>query len=317
VHLREPALPEVDITKALAERAAKSFHVIVSGLEAVGIRFRNAQGSHGSGFFRKGHDRLYLNVEEYLTDHTAGPRASTRRWYSSGAGAVASGFLTFSFKSQRYGGPEAKQWHETGKTSLDQLLAQIVTAIRRHFVEAVEKRVRDAIENEKRRVEAERHWREYQRKEAIREEQERRRKHAEALDSVTQRRAENLLKAAEWWRLHGVLVEFVQECEKRWRNGQQGNLTPEQEAWIAWARKNAEMLSVFESGYPDPAKDGVFDAASIPQGGPYPEKRKIPRPPTMPKIPQPAPQNTTDRNDDGSRESPYPFWLKFQHTMHV
>ena len=61
-------------------------------------------------------------------------------------------------------------------------------------------------------------------------------------------RAEDLLKAAEWFRLHQTATEFIKECEQRWRSSQAGELTREQEIGLLWARDTAKALSPFESG---------------------------------------------------------------------
>ena len=313
ISVRERTLPEVSVTKALIDRATKSFHTILSGVEPLGIPFRKAQGSYGSGYFQKGHDRLYLKIEEELVEQPAQSGGSTRRqsWQWPTDCQVASGKLTFSLSPERYGLQKEKQWKEDDKTPLGELLAQIVAEIRRHYVEAQKRRAREAIEREKQRVESERHWREYQEKEAIRLEEERKRKHAEALEATAQTRADDLLKAAEWWRLHQTIVEFVSACEQRWRKDQNSSLTSEQQAWLTWARENAKAMSPLETGYPDAAKDGPFNPTAIPFGGPYPAKRDFPRPPTMPKPPPPIIQHS------GSSEyvpepKPYPFWLKYQ-----
>lgn len=56
VCVRERTLPEVTVTQALIDRATKSFHAILNGVEALGIPFRKAQGSYDSGYFQKSHD---------------------------------------------------------------------------------------------------------------------------------------------------------------------------------------------------------------------------------------------------------------------
>src|SRR5678816_3906847 len=104
-------------------------------------------------------------------------------------------------------------------------------------------------------------------------------KHEAALKATEQSRSEDLLKAAEWWRLYRAASEFIDECERRWR-ADGAELTPAQQAWLAWARENAKSMSPFETGYPNPVRDGAFDKDAIPLGGPYPPKRDFPRPPT-------------------------------------
>ena len=62
---------------------------------------------------------------------------------------------------------------------------------------------------------------------------------------------------------------------------------------LSWAKQHASTLSLFETGYPDPERDGAFDPAAVQLGGPYPPTRNFPRLPTMPK-PQPtAPANAS------------------------
>ena len=71
-------------------------------------------------------------------------------------------------------------------------------------------------------------------------------------------------------------------------------------------------MSPLETGYPDPAKDGAFDAAAVPFGGPYPAKRDFPRPPTMPKIPPPVQPSGYSYGYEKEEKQQYPFWLKYQ-----
>src|SRR5262249_21784737 len=147
------------VSKSLAERVGKAFHVILTGVEPLGISFRKSLGSYEGGYFKKGHDRFYLFIEEDLLD-SAGTRRQVPSWDSQFAHSSPSGYLTFSFKSERYGPRIAKQWSESAKVSLEELLAELVTAIRRHYLDIQNRRAQEAIEQEKRRVESERRWRE-------------------------------------------------------------------------------------------------------------------------------------------------------------
>ena len=295
VSLRVPALPETTVTLALAERAAQAFHGILQGVEPLGIKFRKSQSSYDGGHFRKGNDRLYFQIEELVEKR------------------VPSGWLTFSLKAERYGGRDAKQWTEGEKSPLAGVVTQVVTEIRRHFVDAQQRREQEAAEQEKRHKE----WLEQQRKqkeeEAIQLAKEKKRKHTAAIACVSQERKDDLLKAAEWWRMHETLLAFVNACERHWRGDEAGELSSGQQAWLAWARHHAESLSPFETGYPDPATDGDFDAAAVPFGGPYPAVRDFPQPPTMPKIPAPVVvQQSQGAPSYQAVPKPYPFWLKYQ-----
>lgn len=311
--IRERTLPEVSVSKVLAERVAQAFHAILMRVEPLGIVFRKGQG-YGGGFFQKGHDRLYLEIEEGLVEPP--PDGANRRrssWQGNTESRVPSGRLTFSLQTERYGAREAKRWIEGEKTPLEELLVQIVTEIRRHFVEAQERRALEVIDAEKRRVEWEEQRRKHEAEEVIRREGERKRKHVEAIETIIRHRKDDLLKAAEWWRLHQVAQEFIAACERRWREAQTGDLKPEQEEWLQWAWKTASALSPFEIGYPEPKKDGAFSLLTIPTGGPYPETREFSRPPTMPEIPAPVVvQQGYGAPSHEPAPKPYPFWLKYQ-----
>jgi hypothetical protein len=303
-------LPLVKVSKGTIQQVAKCFHVIVANVESVGIPFSKAQGYSNPGFFRKGNDRLYLGIEEDFVESVETGRR--QNWRSQEDRRVPSGRLTFSLYCQRYSNRDAKQWKDDEKSSLGSLLAEIVAEIRRHFAAAARRRDQEVIEREKQRLESEKHRREYQAKETIRLAEEKKQKHAASLEAIAHARSEDLMKAAEWWRLHRVTMEFINGCEQRWRGNSAGELTTEQQAWLAWARENAKAISPIDSGYPDPAKDGAFDVAAVPFGGPYPAKRDFPRPPTMPKIPPPVVQQSSDETSYNSAPYPYPFWLKNQ-----
>lgn len=107
----------------------------------------------------------------------------------------------------------------------------------------------------------------------MRQNEEQKRKHEEAIKKLLQDRQADLVKAAEWWHLHEATLEFIENCEKRWREKQSELLTSEQADWLKWARQVAATLSPF-----DPTKDGVFDPTVIPFGGPYLAVRNFPQP---------------------------------------
>ena len=281
-------LPEVRVTKALIDRAARCFHVILNHVEPLGILFAKSQGTYNSGYFNRGRDRLYLKIEEEPGAREEAIRRTS--WPGSRDQQVGCGKLTFSLAADRYAFREAKKWKEGDKSTLGQTLSLIVTEIRRHYVEELKRRARAAVEHEKWRIESERLHREYIQREAVRQEADRQQRHAEALKATAQARTDDLLKAAEWWRLHQSGLAFLTECERRWRSAQAGELTTDQLTWLNWATDTVKSLSPFEVGYPDPASDGAFDLAAVPLGGPYPTKRDFQRPPTMPKIPPPVQQ---------------------------
>jgi len=58
------SLPAVTVSKNLAQRVARAFHILLSELEPIGICFRKYQGLYDSGYFKRRHDRLYVSITE-------------------------------------------------------------------------------------------------------------------------------------------------------------------------------------------------------------------------------------------------------------
>jgi hypothetical protein len=270
---REPNLPEVVVSKSLAERVAKAFHTILAGLEPLGINWRKSQSSYNAGHFRKGQDRLQLSIAEDVIRPDGSRTCPSRHEWPHQTGKPA-GLLTVSLQTAGYSSKEIQKWSESNKLPLEELLAQLVGAVRQHFLDAQERRAKEKIEWEKQRIESERRWQEHQKQEAIRLQREKEQKHAQAIAAAKKTRRANLVKAAQDWRFCGPLLEFVEQCELHWKNQSQ-QLTPEQLEWLAWAKQTAGTASTFPADFPDPTKDGGFEPSSIPFGGPYPVSRKL------------------------------------------
>lgn len=296
------AAPCVTVSKALIEPAVKALHVIITAMEARGIRYCQSRSKYDVAHFEKGHDRLNLTIEETTVMVTRAPTAQekrhpTARWQTQFA--EPSGKLSMFISTERHA-VRPKNWTESDKLSLEEVLAKVVEAICRHYAD-LEKEHAQTMERHRKESEA------YD----IRQQEEKKQQHAASLEATAHTRADDLLKAAEWWRLHQVTTGFINECEQRWQSIPPGELTAEQQAWLTWARENANAMSPFESGYPDPAKDGTFDSAAVPFGGPYPAKRDFPRPPTMPKIPPPVPPGGHSFGYAPEPKQQFPFWLKY------
>jgi hypothetical protein len=272
IHLKEPSCPEVNISKALAERVAQSFHVILQAVEPLGIEFRKYSGSYNSGYFRRGQDRLFLTIEEVLIDPlSAGRRARWWQWTGTG---TPTGHLAFSFEAHRYQSGEEKEWLETKKHPLERVLSEAVCAVRLHFLTLQRKHIQEVIDRKKWKEDYEKRHREWQAKEAIRIQKEREQAHLNAIAKAIDDRKQDLIKAAEWWRRSRGITDFVEESERRWKIPS-GVLDPEQAAWLAWAKEIANSMSPFTAGYPDPPKHGAFDPSTIPFGGTYPPAQNL------------------------------------------
>ena len=139
------------------------------------------------------------------------------------------------------------------------------------------KHIQDAIDRKKWEEESERRRIQWEKEEAIREQKEAEKAHADAIMAVKEARKQDLIKAAEWWRRSQSFTSFLSECESRWKEAA-GELNPDQQGWLAWAKDIASQMSPFAVGYPDPQKHGPFDQAMVPFGGPYPSAKNFPVP---------------------------------------
>ena len=313
VQVTARAVPEALISKELAPHAAKVFNLLLQKTESHGVQFSRSLSKYDGGQFRLGNDRLKFKMEEELADK---PVESTkrRRSYSSFtyANKVPCGKPTLTLKSDSYNGPRVdRRWQEDEKTPLETMLAEIAKFIWDHFAELENRRQEELVKQEQQRVENEIHWKKQREEAEQRRQQEARRKHSESVEAAPQHRKDDLVKAAEWWRLYQSTIGFIEECERRWRAHAVGQLTQEQHAWLAWAREEAKALSPFEVGYPEAAKDGILDPAAFPYGGPLPATRMFPQPPTMPQILAPVvAQQSYNSSYQPPPPKPYPFWLR-------
>lgn len=282
VHVQESSIPEAKISKEIALRAAKAFHVLLEVVEPRGIYFRKTRSSYEGGRFRKGNDFVFFKIEEKLV--TKPGKAGQRSVYGPND-EVPCGLLTFTLRTERYVPSTERIWAETDKLPLERVLSEIAKFICDHYVKAQEAREAAKIAEAAWRVESERRRQEYFREQALLERKAAEERHAEALESVARNRVVDLLKAAEWWRLSQSVTGFIRECEERWLGAQGGELSLEQSDCLRWARLQADALSPFEVGYPDSGTDAGFIPEAVPFGGPYPPTRKFPLPPSMPKVP--------------------------------
>lgn len=250
--LQKPTFPEVSVSKILVERVARAFHVLLNELQPFGIVFRKFQGIYHTGYFQRHGDRLYVAITEELVRPDGSRGVSLWAWPQEKANPC--GYLTFSFRPGKYSDRETQQWSEDAKVSLGKTLAAVVDGIRKHFLEIQERRDIDRVEVLRRHSEWLKKREELEKQEAIRLEQEKERKRVEAIAAAVAARKKALLQAADNWRQSNMLLEFVDACGSQWEHQKDG-LSPEQIAWVAWARGIAADLSPFSIGYPDMAKE--------------------------------------------------------------
>lgn len=300
-------IPPTTVSKGCIDKAARALHAIVTELESRGLGYKRARSKYDKAYFEKDRSRLQLSIEEPIATIKREPTAQEKRrpsWEWRTHTQEPSGFLVFSISPDPgygYRSTKSQKWAESEVSSLDTTVADVVEGIWQHYLDL-----------EKERKEQEEKYLKYLEEQKAQDSLEKKLAHERAIDEVARTRAEDLLRAGEWWRIHRVTNEFIDACETKWTTANPGGLSPEQLEWLTWARATVEDMSPFATNYPDPIHDGNFDATTIPLGGPYPSKRGFPRPPTMPKIPNPV-QQSSGYQPIPSEPKPYPFWLKHQH----
>lgn len=295
------SFPSADVSTQLISHAARCVSSILTLCEQRGVPFKKARSSYDTGYFERKRDQLHLVVKELEITVTVDPATQDKRrppWDWKKSYRELSKKLTFTIGENQYARQkQGKSWSETDSQPIEETIQQVVDGICGHFVELDREREREV---ERRRIADE----EYKRK----REEERRLEHKASLEKIPRQRSEDFLLAAEWWRLFRNANDFIECCEQNWRLAQAGALTEEQQAWLVWAREQADALSPFRMSYPDPAIDGDFDPESVPYGDPTPPTRKFPRPPTMPEITPPSERPASWGYQPDPK--PYPFWLK-------
>lgn len=244
----------ISVSEPRINKALRALHALVVRLETRGVEFRPSTWSikHARPTFRKGRASVVLGIQELR--ETFQPLRPTG---SYGENERPSGRLEFNVVTG-YGHQGRETFAEKPETRLEELLHKVAERIWAYFVDW-EERAKKAAEDHAKWLEAEK----------IRQETQRRVDHEKALARVVTARRVNFRRAAHRWRLHREALDLIAECQRRW-GAQGGTLTPQQLAWTEWARREADELSPFEKGYPQPATDGAFDPAQISFGGPYP-----------------------------------------------
>jgi hypothetical protein len=297
--VRNARLPALSISPASADRAIRSLSVLYTELESRGVILKT--GSRGDSIaFWKDKDEIVLFAEEAIDTIERQPTPEERRrpsWEWKTKVQQPSGRLNFSLYSPDGKSGGRSKWKEGPRNQLEIVLYAIAERVWTFFSDEEAWRMRE-VERQRRLAE----------EALIRAEEEKRATHEKRLTNAGAARVTNLIRASEWWRLRQCAEEFIAGCERMW-NETSGSLSKEQETWLSWARRQANALSPLAMGYPQPERDGAIDPASVTFGGPYPETRLLPLPPTMEK---PAPQESGYQSASWQTPQPYPFWLSHQ-----
>lgn len=332
--------PDVEVGVASIDRVCRALHVIFSELESRGVSLKqvSVHDRPRLGFVR-GTDEAAFLIEEPIATLKREPtpeerRRPSREWKTettqpSGLFKVIGFTISTSPYNPSYRWTQrAFHRNEGPRRPIGTLLQEVVDRIWEHFVQQdqvrEQKKKEAAAEAERQKAEAERKRLAAEARAAEtarRKEEERQEQHRQKLTALAAARVENALRAAEWWRLHQVLLAYASECERHWQTRQPASaLTEDQTQWLAWLRREAQAMSPFALGYPDFSKDGPFDGTGIPIDGPYPPITTLPLPPTMPALSEPAPPKEAPKATTAAPPPPpaatcappqpqFPFWL--------
>jgi hypothetical protein len=227
--LQQAQFPKVAVTKAMISSAARLFHALLFSVEATGIPFRKSRSKYEGGHFESQGERLYLEITEVVK-----PPSPLPTW---GQKKQGSGKLCVTLTSDYYGRDWKKSWKQNEDGGAREIVAAATAAVTDYYVERAKKRAEEA---ERRRVEHERWLKE--------EEVRKKRNHEQTLADTAQQRMQDFLHAVEWSYLHKKALEFVADCESRWKAAAP-TLTPAQEEWLSWARHAADAWSPWQTGY--------------------------------------------------------------------
>lgn len=293
VQAETDATPYIQVGAASIGRVCRTLHVIYSKLESRGVTLATVTPyRHRRLGFKRGEDEVCLLIEEPLARIKRAPTPAELKRPSSEwklETVQPSGqFKMIVLECEQHWTNRVLNRSEGPRRPLPMLVTEIVEGIWNCFVQKDQERERRRLEAEaeaeRQRTEAERRRLAAEKRaieELHRKEEERQQKHRDHLASLAAERVENALRAAEWLRLHRLLLDFATDCERHWTTDASAPLNEEQRGWLAWLRSEANALSPFSHGYPNPSRDGAFDGSGIPVGGPYPPSALLPLPPTM------------------------------------
>ncbi len=290
-----------DVTPAIVNRLCRALHAILVELEARNHKLKSGADQFSSLRVIKGCDEVTISCSEGREQFEREPTQEEKRkpsWTWQLKGMRPTGRLSFEVLASGIRG--RRTWTESDSRPLEEILGIVVEKVEAAF-RGFEDQRQWEIEAEKRREEeAKRAAKEWDRKQKEEAERERKRRHESKLAEIVVARRENLFAAAHAWMESGLLLAYVDECERRWR--EKGELSSDQSAWLAWAREEATKLN--PQGYPHPVADGRFDPSTIPIGGPYPKTKLL----NEKKASAPVPPEV--RTVYVEQPYQYPFWIK-------
>ncbi len=304
-----------ELSVPMIPRLVPAVHAIVCELEDRDYEFKAGDSGYEGLQVVRDKDQVTLKWSEAKLEIEREPTAADKRkpsWTWQLKETKPAGNLTVEVCA--WGLKGKRKWTENDGRSLEEVLGVVVEKVEAVFRGYEDQRQRETVRAKQREEEAKREAEQEAieaekeaKAEKARKDRERLKRHEKKLEEIAAQRSDNLARAAqEWIEMQGMLA-YVQSCEEQWRREGGGSLSKEQTDWLFWAREAAAKMG--PKGYPDPSRDGNFDAKAVPVGGPYPETRKRERdepeetkpPEVKPPAYQPPPPE------------PFPYWLMHRH----
>lgn len=315
VSVRGKNLFGCDLSAALIPRLVQAIQAILCELEDRDYEFKVGESEYQGLQISRDQDQVSLHWSEAKLELEREPTAVDKRkpsWTWQLKEIKPAGNLTVEVSA--WGLKGKRKWTEGEGRSLEEVLGVVVEKVEAVFRGYDDQRQREAVQAKQREEEAKREAEQraikaeqLAREDAARKERERLKRHEAKLEEIAEQRSDNLASAAkEWIEMQGILA-YIHACEEGWRRAAGGTLSKEQTEWLSWARLVAEKMG--PKGYPDPSRDGSFDAKAVPVGGPYPEtieweceEPEEAKPPEVkPPVYEPPPPE------------PFPYWLMHRH----
>jgi len=304
-----------ELSAAMIPRLVQAVQAMVCELEDRDYEFKAGDSEYqGLQIFRE-KDHVSLKWSEAKLELEREPTEADKRkpsWTWQLNETKPAGNLTVEVCA--WGLKGKRKWTEGDGRTLEEVLGVVVEKVEAVFRGYEDQRQREAVRAKQREEEAKREAEQRAikaeqeaREEQARKERERLKRHEAKLEEIAEQRSDNLASAAqEWMEMQGILA-YIQSCEEGWRRATSGVLSKEQTEWLSWARLAAEKMG--PKGYPDPSRDGSFDAKAVPVGGPYPETRKWER--DEPEESQPS--EVKPPAYQPPPPEPFPYWLMHRH----
>ncbi|MDR0534143.1 MAG: hypothetical protein LBH01_09320 [Verrucomicrobiales bacterium] len=301
VRIQGKSVPIICVSPEQIEPLSRAIHMLVEQAKILGYELKDDNDFNRCVRFVHEEGYVTLEIEEGVAEIER-PVTKEQKRRPSWTWENKVKQLTGKFCYRIVANPKHGERNYWKKKTPEPLLTMLSTIIERLSV-AVEKFKREKIRAEEREIE----WKKRQQEE---EKKEKQREHLKSLRQIREKREENFAKAAEWWVIYNNMLQFVEACEARWRQHNNGELNEEQKVWLIWAKRQAELSSPFTAGYPHPKIDGSFNEDVIPVGGPYPAARTIPTPNHQQRYEEASEHSSSYYQEPSVK--PYPFWLKYQ-----